>query len=177
MPSFGTPGTPGTVSYFRLLSSHLCLGLRTFMAIPLISISPHLSGPYGAAALIRRTFVRGVSLGSIIGDAGGRSKEETVVSSSLSPQCSLRQKALFAWFASPAFARARFRGSEALSRLSSFFVPLLVGILFSCANSGSTGMQVLETQTVGSHTEPQSHEGGELFRERSSLWSLCLCVR
>jgi len=48
-----------------------------------------------------------------------------------------------------------------------FFVPLLVQILFSCANSGSTGMQVLETQALGSHTEPQSHRGGKPFPQRS----------
>jgi len=34
-----------TVAKFGLISSHLSLGLRTFMAIPLISGSPHLSGP------------------------------------------------------------------------------------------------------------------------------------
>jgi len=45
---------------------------------------------------------------------------------------------------------------------------LLVPILFSCADSGCTGIQVLETQTLGSHTKPQSHKGGKPFLHRSS---------
>jgi len=48
----------------------LSLGPRTFAVIALISASPHLSGPRRAATLIRRTFVRGVSLGTIMPDAG-----------------------------------------------------------------------------------------------------------
>jgi len=42
--------------------------------IALISASPHLSGLRRAATLIRRTFVRGVSLGGIMLDTRGRDK-------------------------------------------------------------------------------------------------------
>jgi hypothetical protein len=40
----------GTVTYFHLFSSHLSLGLRTFVVIALISAPPHLSGPNGAGS-------------------------------------------------------------------------------------------------------------------------------
>ena len=60
------------------------------------------------------------------------------------------------------------------SRFKRLVVPLVFGlllvpILFSCADSGCTGIQVLETETLGSHTEPQSHKGGKPFLHRSSL--------
>ena len=70
--------SPGTAIYFRLLLSHLSLGLRTFMAIQFISPSPHQSGPRRAATLICRTFVRGVSLGTIMPNPGGENKEKAV---------------------------------------------------------------------------------------------------
>jgi len=56
---------------------------------------------------------------------------------------------------------------QRITPITRIFVPLLVQILFSCANSRSAGMQVLETQTFGSHTEPQSHRGGKPFPQRS----------
>jgi len=64
----------GTVTYFRLRLSHLSVGLHSFMAIPHISASPDLSGPWRAATLIRRSFTRGVSPGTIMPDPGGRDK-------------------------------------------------------------------------------------------------------
>ncbi len=57
------------------------------------------------------------------------------------------------------------------------FALLLVQMLFSCANSAAIRTQVIKTQTLGSHTEPQSHEGEQPLLARSSLWSSCLRVR
>jgi hypothetical protein len=73
-----TRGIVATVAYFLLLLSHFGLGFLTSTATPLISASPHLSGPLRAATVIRRTFIRGVSLGSIMSNPGGKAKKKTV---------------------------------------------------------------------------------------------------
>jgi len=70
---------PGETRDARCLHAR-CLALtftsRYPAAIPLISASPHLSGPWRAATLIRRPFVRGVSLETIMAGVGGKGKKK-----------------------------------------------------------------------------------------------------
>lgn len=57
----------------------LPLGSRYPLAIACISASPHLSGPHGAATLIRRTFIPDVSVGAIVPSACGAGKRKRTV--------------------------------------------------------------------------------------------------
>jgi hypothetical protein len=66
-------GKTGTVTYFRLLQSHLSLGLRTLTTIPLISATPHLSGPWGPATNLSQLHPRCITNG-IMAKAGGDGK-------------------------------------------------------------------------------------------------------
>jgi hypothetical protein len=72
-----------TYTFHRRVSTvtlaHLSLGHRTFTPKERdISASPHRSGPRRAATLIYRTFIRGVSLGTIMPHTGGARKSKVI---------------------------------------------------------------------------------------------------
>jgi hypothetical protein len=61
------------VTYFHHLSSHVSLSVRTLTAVPLISTSPHLSGPYGPSTHLSQLHQR-CTTGGIMAKAGGEGK-------------------------------------------------------------------------------------------------------